>query len=281
VISSEGEVLIYDGDNPAATNWVLTRRLSIAKPLQRNRYCNSVISANQDVYVLTSEGTISINQLLAGDPVGKTSPVASEIGIAWTYQTSLQELGNTWNHALHFDNQKGWLFSNLSADSDYSINTYVKSFKTGSTTKYPVDASAWTSYETNLYFISLGVVYKIAESNSTEGSIWALSSHWSDLGKPYVQKTITAIRVRLDSTIYNPISPNNNTFDITCSIDADFVTAGNQFTFSRTSAQRSATPDPWVPCHATGTRFRINLNGSTLGGATIGAIDIRYTIGRV
>jgi len=280
VISSEGEVLIYDGDNPGASNWVLTRRFTIPRPLQSGRYTNAVISANQDVYVLTTEGVISLNLILSGDPVGKTSPVASAIRDAWDYQNNWQESGRNQGHAVHFDSQKGWLFSNLSSRNDASVDTYVKSFKTGATTKYPVNASAWTSYGDDLYYMTGGVVSKISESNGTEDSTWAIASNWSDLGQPYTQKTISAIRVRLDSTLKGNI-PNTNTFDVTFSIDSDFVPSGNLYTFSRTYVQRTATPDPWIPAVATGTRFKINVNGSTLAGATIGAIDIRFSPGRV
>lgn len=58
--NSTGEVLVYAGDNPVATNWGLVGRLQTGKPLSYQ----GIIEYNGDILVLTSVGLVSVRALL-------------------------------------------------------------------------------------------------------------------------------------------------------------------------------------------------------------------------
>lgn len=284
VISSEGEVLVYNGLNPSTTDWILVRRLTIPKPLHLMRYCKGVISANEDVYVLTRAGVISINAMLNGSLNGKISPIASEISRMWDYQTSVIESGKrTWDHNLYYDQNKKWLITALGNVSQRTKGSFITNLETLATSFYKNNIGPWASQDETLFFFDALAVYSIDENYTSKTEPWEVASHWSDLGVPNVIKTITGVRIRLDSFLTNASQDVNfaDFNDISIRIDPDFNVSTQELNFSRSYIDRTSTPDPWVPIQSSGTKFRIIVKGATLKGITIGAIDIRYVINKV
>lgn len=74
--NSAGEILVYAGDNPGATNWELVARLKTAPPLNYN----SVIEYNSDIWIATASGMVSLKRLFSlgvNAEVDDTSPSAA------------------------------------------------------------------------------------------------------------------------------------------------------------------------------------------------------------
>jgi hypothetical protein len=66
--NEKGEILVYAGDNPSATNWEMIGRFNSGAPL----FYNCALAYQSDVFVLTEIGVVSLRQLFTakddGDP---------------------------------------------------------------------------------------------------------------------------------------------------------------------------------------------------------------------
>jgi hypothetical protein len=76
VISTLGEVLIYSGDYPAATNWQLAGRTQIPRPIGTR----SVIRVAQDVYVYTMRGIVALSRVFSGNTDDRYYIVSNKLG---------------------------------------------------------------------------------------------------------------------------------------------------------------------------------------------------------
>lgn len=73
-VGSEGDVLIYQGDNPEATNWGLARRFVIPRPLGRRAFCR----IGADIAIMTEGGLILLSEWMRGEP-DETSQLAYKV----------------------------------------------------------------------------------------------------------------------------------------------------------------------------------------------------------
>lgn len=60
VISSTGEILLFQGDNPGSANWILVNRVFIGQPASTRAF----IPYSQDLFVLTAQGVVSVRKAL-------------------------------------------------------------------------------------------------------------------------------------------------------------------------------------------------------------------------
>jgi len=80
VYSSEGEVCIFNGNDPAATSWTPLGCLYVGKPANRGVYVPEVLLAyGGDVYAFTQVGIISIRAAMAPQAAGKTISISDPI----------------------------------------------------------------------------------------------------------------------------------------------------------------------------------------------------------
>lgn len=78
--NSSGEILVYAGDNPAATNWEQIGHLTASPPL----FYDSAINYNNDVWIATTSGMISLRKLMAAGTTGDSASVSSAIDPYWS-----------------------------------------------------------------------------------------------------------------------------------------------------------------------------------------------------
>lgn len=67
LISIEGEVLVYAGDYPGATNWALTIRATIPRPTGRD----CIVRLGQEVLVSTARGVIALSSVFSAQTSGE------------------------------------------------------------------------------------------------------------------------------------------------------------------------------------------------------------------
>lgn len=277
MISSMGEVVVYEGSNPGATDWVLVRRFSIPVPIKVLRYTNSVISANGDVYVLTLNGVISINAIMGGDPIGIVAPIADALKAAWLGQTT-QDLLTHYSHGIAFNETTKILAATIPANPNAPEvgGIWLTNMRTGASTRWTVSATGIIGYDRSFALILGASMWTMDATSSPSGqetADWEYGTSWSSLGSPYTRKTIKAIRVRLKkgTVLY--------TDDISVSIDADFLDSANVYAVDWTATEATTKPDQWIPVQSSGERFRIRLSGTKLTQLEIGAIDIKFETG--
>lgn len=285
LVSNLGEVLIYNGSYPGGADWTLVRRITVPKPIALGRYTNSVLSANGDVYILTLSGVISLNKILAGDPHGVVAPIARSLRNAWNAQRGLQDSGNHSTHDLCFHETRKLLLATIPGTTDYTSlgGVYCTNMVTGATTRwnFPVASITQTSasgysFESvtqaqHTYWRSVDDIYYIGATDY-QSMDWELATSWSTLGRPYVRKTIKAVRVRMQTN-------QNRTVNATVYIDADYQTSSNGYTYDITTTEASTAADPWIPVQASGENFRIRLTGTENSSIEIGTIDIKFESG--
>lgn len=124
-----GEVLIYSGDWPAASNWQLVSRLEIPVPFTRAVFAplagyvaTHVINLGQDILINTSRGLISLAQAMAG----KTGDPA--------YTSISRKIGPNLSSG---DGAKSGIvpFAYFPGDSNQSI--YVLNYERGAWSRFP------------------------------------------------------------------------------------------------------------------------------------------------
>ena len=75
LIMSSGEVLIYSGSDPSASNFALVGTYRIAEPVNEKR---AIAKLGGDVIVMTKEGYLPLSQVVRQDIVGNKAAAISE-----------------------------------------------------------------------------------------------------------------------------------------------------------------------------------------------------------
>jgi roadblock/LC7 domain-containing protein len=162
-ISSRGEVLVYEGDDPGASGWALVGAYYAAPPIG-NR---AVVRVDGDAAMLTEKGVISLRQLAAGGQAGAerqaiTNMVA--LGIGEDFASYGSNTG--WEMVVHQRTRQ--MVINVPKSSS-TATQYAMNIRTGKWCTYgrfdsPLNATTWGQLSEDLYFAtSGGTVYK-AES---------------------------------------------------------------------------------------------------------------------
>jgi hypothetical protein len=85
-VSTEGEVAIYEGSNPAsASDWRLVGLYDIARPLG----INGTMQAGGDLLIATTDGIVPLSQAIQKDPAALSlSAVSRPIEPLWTFEAA-------------------------------------------------------------------------------------------------------------------------------------------------------------------------------------------------
>lgn len=79
-ISTEGEVLVYTGDSPSATNWTLTGTYKISRPLGPR----CLMRAGGDLLIMTEDGIVPMSKVETLDQIAlQNEAVTKPIAPAW------------------------------------------------------------------------------------------------------------------------------------------------------------------------------------------------------
>lgn len=147
-ISSEGEVLIYSGDYPGATNWTTVGAYKISKPLGQN----CLMQSGGDLLVMTEDGVVAMSQLMTVDQVSLENVALSRpIAPAWRTAVTART-GKTGWQIVPWPLQS-MAFINLPKQSPTDYTQFVVDMRTGAWAQYlGWDVNCIAIYNNAMYF---------------------------------------------------------------------------------------------------------------------------------
>ena len=168
-ITSEGEVILYSGNDPGtAASWLLVgASFSIGKPIGRR--CVEVVGT--EVMVTTQDGAIPLSTMLPIDRVGAAGKALSD-NIQNAFIAAARSYGTVFGwQSIHYP-QGSYALFNVPISSAVS-QQYVVNTQTGAWCKFTgQNAACWALFNGNLYFGATtgGAVYKADTGTSDNGA---------------------------------------------------------------------------------------------------------------
>lgn len=286
-VSSQGEVLIYAGTDPASANtWQLEGRFKTARPLGRR--CLARISG--DLLILTEKGVISTQGMLQyGREQQELASASRNIDPVIIQAAELYGSNAGWELTTH--DKSNMLILNVPVSADTSYKQYVMNILTGAWSEFnDINSCSWCSTQDALYFGGIaGTVSQAENGYSDNGSNINASfvTAWNYLDSRGVEKHLNMLRLTTTS---------QGTPGILLTVGADFNEATPSGSISVTASSAavwdSATWDSavwggttdvtnkWTAATAVGMCFsvavRLLING---GECNIHAIDVSGTSG--
>jgi hypothetical protein len=166
VISSEGEVVVFEGDFPGDSNWTNVSRFNIGAPLGYR----ASVGMGPDLVVMVEDGFYPLSDLLSGNSVGTYSKLSDKIRNAISAATRNYFSNFGWS-AVHYKRGRYALF-NIPVASDTAYEQYVVNTVSGAWCKFTgMNGICWTTYNNELYFGGAGgIVYKADSGADDNGS---------------------------------------------------------------------------------------------------------------
>ena len=165
-ITSQGEVLIYDGTNPAsADTWSLIGIYRIAPPIGRR--CLTKLGA--DLVVITTDGYMPLSQVIGTDRTVQKFSLSDKITGAVTSEARAYGSIYGWQPIVY---AKGSMFIvNVPHTANDVIVQHVMNLTTGAWCKFTnMNANCWAVFKDELYFGGDTKVYKADTGTDDDGS---------------------------------------------------------------------------------------------------------------
>lgn len=201
-VTTEGEVAVYQGDNPdSVDDWSLVGVYRIGRPLGQQAF----IRAGGDIIIATTVGFLPLSTAIQLDAAALApGAVSSPIEEAWT-EAVLRRSQGDWN-CITWPDEAMVLISPPVAD-DTSV--FVANANTGAWAKFTGwRPRCWCVWRGRLYFGSDGgQVVQAGITGSDQGSTYTgrYMGLFDDLGAPASRKIARMVRATLQSTV--AISP--------------------------------------------------------------------------
>jgi hypothetical protein len=211
-VSSEGEVAIYKGTDPAsASTWALVGLYFIGTPLGRKCFCKF----GGDLLYLSQRGATPLSKLVQAVSVDRTIQITYTIDNAFVDAVQQYSANYGWQ-AVQFP-KAGMILVNVPASTDGSYSQqFVMNMVTGGWCRFTGwNASCFEVYNDELYFGMTGKVVKAWTGTSDfganiVGSVQQAFNYFSPKGG---QKQITLVR---------PITQSSDSIEVSIGLDVDF-----------------------------------------------------------
>lgn len=228
-ITSEGEVAVYKGNDPASDlTWALVGVYFIGRPL--NRRCFAKMGG--DLVVMTFGGLVPLSKALQSSSVDRTAGLTKKIHKAYTDYVSLYSDLYGWQMVL-FPEGPFFLLNvptlNYSTRNIIYSDQFVMNTSTGAWCRFTsMYAECWLAIGGHLYFARNNEIYEAwTGMDDNGGNISAKAkSAFSYLGSGR-SKHIASVRPNVTSTV---------SVNLQLGIDMDFVDS-NRFTATLNYAQ--------------------------------------------
>jgi hypothetical protein len=210
-VSETGEVLVYSGSFPGASDWGLAGRTRIPKPLGRSAW----YKLGQELYIKTGRGIIPLSQVFTGTP-----PTDVE------YYSASKNLGSSLGSSstpIAFNYDDPFLYF---VDGTGN-NIYVLNYERGAWSRFTFGAPVGIlCYVFNqLYYIETTQfkVYRIANNGvqSSPSLNYAMKTKFFDFSSPNM-KNIQEVRVIMRSADIGGTYPDTTTLYINGAISPDY-----------------------------------------------------------
>jgi hypothetical protein len=233
ICTSEGEIAVYQGTDPASANtWALVGVYSAAKPVGTDPFYDY----GGDLLYLSQAGLLPLSSLVQSTAIDYSNAISRKIDGAFIDSTTAYGSIVGWQMITH--KSANALIVNVPIVQDQFSYQYVMNTATKAWCRFiGWNASAWTSFGGNLYFTSGTTVIKAWDTGSTTDSGTAITGRcyqaYAKLGYGG-QKNITLVR------------PNFGTLgaaQIDLALDADFKTFDGQTSFTYAPPSSTAVWD--------------------------------------
>ena len=162
IISTEGEVMLYQGSNPTESDWSSLGVFNIPRPI--GKYCCEMVGA--DIIILTENGYLPLSRVLSDLRANRTS-------ISSVINPIVQGRDFTDQWEIHFYSKKGWLIVNApSLLSGYSHEQHVLNVNTNAWCRFVgMDAQSWCVLFDKIYFCNGHGIFQ-ADVGTTDNGNW-------------------------------------------------------------------------------------------------------------
>ena len=183
ILTNKGEVAVYSGTSPEATDWSLTGVFRISKPIGKN----CLIKYGGDLVVITEGGYFPLSEVLSQDRANAV-PVSDKINPI----VEGKDFNARWG--VYYYPRGGWIFVNApSKDTGYSHEQHVLNIKTGGWCRFAGwDAQDFCVFDDNLYFCNENGVYLADTGNTDDGKkiTYYLQKAYSSLGVESIKQVV-------------------------------------------------------------------------------------------
>lgn len=160
IFTTEGEVLIYGGDDPEATNWALKGVFEISKPVGK-RCC---LNYGSDIVVITEQGYFPLASVLSQDKANIV-PISDKINNIVKGKNFSDP-----NWSAHWYSNDGWLFVNSPSSTRFEYEQHVLNVKTNAWCRFVgMDARDWLVIEDKIYFCNSTGIYRANNGTTDDG----------------------------------------------------------------------------------------------------------------
>lgn len=239
-ISSEGEIVFYSGSSPASDAWGLVARFVIGKPLGFRAF----IRVNNDVWILTEQGIISVASLFEADPEQALNVISARVNPLISQYAKNFPLSNRWHGAFWAQGRRVFV---MLPTSETQTKMLV----------YSIDTRGWCCYQLAAAgdCITINVVNGIPYYGASNGRVHTGESGYSDNGTAIQFKSRGAFSffgTRGNYKAFKDIRPLLNTargISLGCSLDTNFATSSTVNVISTgtgtVTSWGSAWGSPW------------------------------------
>lgn len=183
VFTSEGEVAVFGGTSPDATDWQLNGVFMISKPIGINCTCK----IGGDLVVITQGGYFPLSNVLSTDRANRCE-VSDKINPIVIGKNFAANWSVTWYA------KKGWVLINApSTDTGFSYEQHVYNSKTGGWCRFVgMDALYWVELNDNLYFCNTLGIFQADKGTTDNGQkiTYYLQKAYSQYELPQIKQVL-------------------------------------------------------------------------------------------
>lgn len=186
LVSTEGEVMIYSGDDPEADNWQTLGVFQIPKPIGKK--CTCMFGA--DIIVITEKGYFPLSNVLSNIRANRAGISQKIDGI-----TKGRDLTRSWE--VHFFPKQNWLLVNApSLLAGYTHEQHVLNVATNGWCRFVgMDAESWCEIDGRLFFCNGKGVFEadVGTTDNGEPIVFSLQRAYSQFGTPYKKQLMRMV----------------------------------------------------------------------------------------
>lgn len=279
IISDQGEILVYQGDNPGSATWSLLGQYLIPRPLGRKAFF--YLGAN--LCIMTSQGVIPMSEIMGGTPSGKFLTLSDPIVTAFTdAATTTLHNDNAWT-GINYP-RGNFVVCNIPVTSGSVTNQFYMNSTTQAWCKRTnQNAFCWALYNDELYFGGLnGKVFKADNGYFDEDPANTGQALTRTIKLRHAYNYFEdAMRVK-QFTEAQPIIYQSEGLDLTLDINVDYADTTATSRLTDTADTSYKLYRPYMGLNGLGTAGSIRIDGTvTTKRASLQATKVFWNEGGV
>lgn len=207
-ILESGEVLVYQGSFPEATDWALSARINMPKPISSD--VDTYAEFGGDIVILTEAGLSPLSQWMQGftrDKIDLSNSPSSPWGrIRSELQRQVEQFRGLDGWAIFINPKNRSIYINVPVGTDEKEQFVLNPITNAWTRFNSIDADSWAGAGNFAYFLRGGVVYRHDGLLDDEDEI--LASYLSSFQEyqTHKNKMVNAVQLHVDVSSRSCIS---------------------------------------------------------------------------